>query len=204
MTQLAERSTTTAPQAAKPRYLPLSVAFAVLTLLIGTGAFFLGLSRSQAGNTHPAAAPATTFTGQCAASVVSPWTPVGKQWTLTVNFLDGSRKGQSEQSIMTFGRDGSLTATFPGKTPNDPPTLPPVVDGHWCMTAPNAFHYQFRDLIQQNGQTVAYVQTQISADMTSAISYIAGGIGMAYAAQSGQPLPSQYGLTQTIAIASGK
>ncbi len=201
MTQLAEHPTMTTPQMAKPRYLLLSIAFAVLTLLVATGTFFLGLSRSQSGNTHPATAPTMTFTGQCASNVISTWTPVDTTWKLTVQFLNGSRQGQSEQSIMTFRHDGSLTATFPSQTPSDPPTLPPAVDGHWCMTAPNAFHYQFRDLMQQNGRTVAYVQTQISADMTSATSYIAGGIGMAYSAQSGQPLPGQYGLTRTLATA---
>lgn len=202
MTQLTERTLQTpAPRTQLRRY-ALIAAVAALTLLIAIASFFTGLSRSQANpRTTPSSSRAAT--SQCA-TVKSPWTPVGPQWSLTVQFLSGSRAGQSELSLMTFASDGTLTATFPGATPSAPPTLPAAVDGQWCMTAPNAFHYQFRDVIKAGGQVVAYIQTQINATMTSASSYAAGGVGVGYAAKSGQPLPGQYGLTQTLATVASK
>ena len=112
----------------------------------------------------------------------SDWSPIGGVWHLTVTFLKGSRQGQSEISDMTFLPTGKLTATFPGPTPSSPPTLPPAVDGHWCMVSPNVFEYGFKDQILVNGQLVAYVQTHIYANLTSASTYEAGGVGVGYAA----------------------
>lgn len=130
------------------------------------------------------------------------WSPIGSVWKLTVFFLSGSRQGQSEQSLMTFSPDGSLMATFPGATASAPPALPPAVDGSWCMTGINAFRYQFKDLILHSGKIVAYVATHIDANLTSKTTFEAGGVGIAYAAATGQPLPAQYGVTRTVAVAS--
>src|SRR5262249_13412544 len=99
---------------------------------------------------------------------------------------------------------GSLTATFPGATVSAPPTLPPAIDGSWCMTGTNAFRYQFKDLILHEGKIVAYVATHIDANLTSKTTFEAGGVGIAYSAATGQPLPAQYNVTRTIAVTSGQ
>jgi len=133
---------------------------------------------------------------------MSLWTPTGVVWKLTVTFLTGSRHGQSEQSVMTFSRDGSLTATFPGTNASAPPTLPPAIDGSWCMTGINAFHYQFKDPILHANKMVAYVAVHIEASRTSKTTFEAGGVEIAYSTSSGQPIPGQYGVTQTFAATS--
>lgn len=205
MTQVIEPETTS--RKLTRRY-PLFLAiFAILALLLSTVTYLVGVNN---GAQAQSGAHAATFTSPCAATFpVSQWSPVGKRWTLTVKFLSGSRAnpqpdGQpaSELSVMTFAADGSLTATFPGATLGAPSMLPPAVDGHWCWTSANTFHYGFRD-IQMNGQTaVAYVQTQIGATMTSATIYQAGGVGVAYDAKTNKPIPQQFGVTQTIAVAT--
>ena len=132
------------------------------------------------------------------------WSPTGVVWKLTVTFLSGSRQGQSEHSVMTFARDGSLTAMFPGVTPDAPALLPPAIDGSWCMTGVQTFRYQFKEPIVENGRMVAYVATHIEALHTSKTTFEAGGFGSAYAIATGQPLPGQYNITQTFAVTSGQ
>ena len=127
---------------------------------------------------------------------LDPWTPVGRTWTLTVNFLTGSRQGQSEVSLMTFQQDEHLTATFPHSDQL------PAIDGRWSMSGPHTFHYRFRDLLMQNGHLFGYVQVQVDAYLTSQDSYIAGGVGVAYSSATGKPLPGGYNITQTVATAS--
>lgn len=129
-------------------------------------------------------------------AVKTRWTPTGVTWTLAVTFLSGSRKGQSEVSLMTFLPNGQLTATFPQTS------LLPAIDGHWQMTAPHAFHYRFREPLMQNGEMVAYVQVQVDAIATSQTTYEAGGVGVTYAAATGQPIAGQDGVTYTAASAS--
>jgi hypothetical protein len=129
---------------------------------------------------------------------------VGHTWDLTVSFQEGSRAGQSERSLMTFARNGTLTATFPGATPADPPTLPPAIDGFWCMTGGNTFFYQFKDPIRQGNTMVAYIAVHIEAYLTSATTYEGVGFGVGYSAtgSASQPLPGQYGRTLTTATAT--
>jgi hypothetical protein len=76
-----------------------------------------------------------------------------------------------------------------------------VIDGRWCVTGTNTFVYQFKDPVMQNGVMVAYVQTAITANLTSAKEYIGDGVGVGYSALTGMPLPSQYGVTHTVAFA---
>jgi hypothetical protein len=132
------------------------------------------------------------------------WSPTGVVWKLTVTFLSGSRQGQSEQSVMTFANNGSLTATFPGVTPDAPALLAPAIDGSWCMTGVQTFRYQFKEPIVENGKMVAYVATHIEALLTSKRTFEAGGFGSAYATATGLPLPGQYNITQTFAVTSGQ
>ena len=142
-----------------------------------------------------AATPAVTA---LSASPETQWTPVGVTWNLTITFLKGFRQGQSETSLMTFLPDGRLTATFPASG------VLPAIDGRWHMTAPNAFHYRFKDPIMQNGKMVAFVQVQVDAYLTSQHTYEAGGVGAAYSVTTGQPpIPGQYNTTQTSATVSG-
>lgn len=169
----------------------------VIALATATVFYVAGLNRSQS-NDVIAAAPTVSPASACIATS-SPWSPVGKIWHLTVTFLSGPRQGQSEIQLMTFLPDGTLTTTFPGVTPSAPPTLPPGKDGHWCFTGQNTFHYMFHDLLGQG----IYVQPSISAYLTSPTHYEAGGVGVAYD-KAGHPIPGQYGVTQTIAVASGK
>lgn len=129
------------------------------------------------------------------------WSPVGVKWKLTVRFLVGSRSGQSETSYMTFLPSGDLTATFPGATPGAPDALPPATDGRWCATGATTFSYVFRDPLVQHGTMVAYIQTAITARMTSARTYTAQGVGVGYAAAINMPLEGLYNVTQTTAIA---
>jgi hypothetical protein len=171
---------------------------AMSTILVALAAFFVDINQSHAAPSLHISSAASSVK-DCVSSSSSQWTPVGFQWKLTVTFLQGSRHGQSEVSNMTFLPDGHLTATFPGSTPASPPQLPPTNDGAWCMTGMNAFHYQFRETIQQRGQPVAYVQTSISADLLSATTYEAAGVGIAYSARNGQTIPNEYNLTQTVA-----
>lgn len=102
---------------------------------------------------------------------------------------------------MTFFANGRLTATFPGAVP----PMQPAIDGKWCMTGPSTFRYQFKELITQDGKIVAYVAPHIDAYLTSATTFEAGGVGVAYSVATGQPLPGQYNVTETWATAySGK
>lgn len=156
-------------------------------------------------NHHMASASAATgdWNGwRCATSHLSQPSPIGKVWKLKVIFLSGPRQGQSELSIMTFLPDGRLTATFPGPLPGSPATLPPAVDGKWCMTGPSIFRYQFKDPIMSNGRMVAYVLPRVNAYLTSATTYEGGSVGVAYSVATGLPIPGQYGVTQTLAVAS--
>jgi hypothetical protein len=153
---------------------------------------------SRVTTPHPTPSPTSGAQVSCSTAQQGQWTPVGVTWKLTVSFVDGARKGQSEQSIMTFLPSGQLTATFPGPTPASPPTLPPAVDGRWCVTGSNTFAYTFKDPIMQNGVMVAYVQPAINAKMMSAKEYIGDGVGVAYSAMTGMPL-GQYGVTHTVA-----
>lgn len=140
-------------------------------------------------------------------SQVSQWTPTGKFWKLSVTFIplgqgfQGSRDGQGESSLMTFLPGGKLTATFPGVSPDAPPTLPPAIDGAWFMTGPSAFHYRFKDPILAGGKMVAYVQVQINASLVGPTAYVAGGVGVAYSVATGLPIPGQYNVTSTVAVA---
>lgn len=102
---------------------------------------------------------------------------------------------------MTFSADGKLTATFPAATPGAPDVLPPAVDGRWCATGATTFVYTFKDPIMQGGHMIAYVQTAITATMTSTTTYNADGVGVGYAAATVMPLPGQYGVTKTTAVA---
>ena len=43
------------------------------------------------------------------------------------------------------------------------------------------------------------IQVTVNALLTSPTTYVAGGIGITYAAKSNQPLPGQYNVSQTIA-----
>lgn len=119
------------------------------------------------------------------------WTPVGVTWNLTVQFLSGSRQGQTESSIMTFLPNGRLTATFPNST------LLPAIDGRWYFTSTNAFHYSFRDQLTSEG---IYVLVQLNAYLTSKTTYEAGGVGVAYSIATNQPVG--YNVTQTSAFSS--
>jgi hypothetical protein len=69
------------------------------------------------------------------------------------------------------------------------------------MTGPNAFHYQFKEPISQGSKMVAYVQVQINAVLTSATTFEAGGVGVGYSMATGLPLPGQYNVTATTALA---
>ena len=102
---------------------------------------------------------------------------------------------------MIFAPTGTITATFPDASASAPPTLPPARGGHWCMTGSNTFQYAFRDSLQWGGPQVTYVQTFIVAYLTSATTYEAGGIGVAYNVQTGQPIPQDYNITLTFAHA---
>jgi len=139
---------------------------------------------------------AVAATPPASRAVKTQWTPTGVTWTLTVTFLSGSRQGQSEISLMTFLPNGQLIATFPNSS------LLPAIDGQWQMTAPNAFRYRFRDPLMQNGEMVAFVQVQVDACLTSQTTYEAGGVGVTYAAATGQPIAGQDGVTYTAASAS--
>ncbi len=130
------------------------------------------------------------------------WSPANqKAWKLIVSFLVGSRQGQQETSYMTFSPDGKLTATFPSATPGAPDALPPAIDGKWCATGATMFAYEFRDPIMAGGHMVAYVQTALSATMTSATTYRADGVGVAYSTKTAMPLPGQYNVPRTVAVA---
>ena len=102
---------------------------------------------------------------------------------------------------MTFSPSGALTATFPGPTPDAPAALPPTTDGRWCATGPNTFAYEFKEPILAGGHMVAFVQTAITARMTSATAYIAEGVGVGYSAATAMPLAGQYNVTKTTAVA---
>jgi hypothetical protein len=131
------------------------------------------------------------------------WTPMGRQWLLTVTFValpapfEGSRSGTHETSVMTFLPDGRLTATFPGPTPDAPPTLPPGVDGLWSMTGPATFRYRFRDPVSPT----AYVQVDSSASLISPTAFLAGGVGVLCSTFTGMPVNERYNVTSTVAIA---
>jgi hypothetical protein len=174
-------------------FLPL---LALLLLSLGV---FVFTNTASAANSHQT----KSSQGQ-----VSQWTPTGKLWKLTVTFVtlgqgfQGSRDGQVESSLMTFLPGGRLTATFPGASPDTPPTLPPAIDGAWFMTGPSAFHYRFKDPILAGGKLVAYVQVQINASLVSPTAYVAGGVGVAYSVATGLPIPGQYNVTSTVAIAA--
>ncbi|HEU5381893.1 MAG TPA: hypothetical protein VFV38_41255 [Ktedonobacteraceae bacterium] len=203
MTQLAGQ------EKRKQRVRVLRVAVGAVLVVLTVIAVVLGMMNSSqkftSQNNTASSSLASASTTQCLTSSLpqlSPWTPTGVVWKLTVTFLAGSRHGQSEQSVMTFLRDGSLTATFPGTSASAPPTLPPAIDGSWCMTGINAFHYQFKDPILRAGKMVAYVAVHIEASRTSRTTFEAGGVGVAYSASSGQPIPGQYGVTQTFAVTS--
>jgi hypothetical protein len=132
----------------------------------------------------------------------APWSSANqKAWKLIVSFLVGSRQGQQETSYMTFSPDGKLTATFPSATPGALDALPPAIDGKWCATGATMFAYEFRDPIMAGGHMVAYVQTALSATMTSATTYRADGVGVAYSTKTAMPLPGQYNVTRTVAVA---
>lgn len=181
----------------KPR--PLRVLFLplVFLLLLSLGVFVF-TSTASAASSHRIA----SSQGQ-----VSQWMPTGKHWKLAVTFVtlsdgfQGSRQGQIESSMMTFLPDGRLTATFPGPSPNAPPTLPPAIDGAWFMTGPSAFHYRFKDPIFAGGKMVVYVQVQINASLVSPTAFVAGGVGVAYSVATGLPIPGQYNVTSTVAVA---
>ncbi len=102
---------------------------------------------------------------------------------------------------MTFSAGGKLTATFPAATPGVPDVLPPAIDGRWCAIGTTTFAYAFKDPIMQGSRMIAYVQTAITATMTSATTYSADGVGVGYAAATAMPLPGQYGITKTTAVA---
>ena len=70
------------------------------------------------------------------------------------------------------------------------------------MTGPNAFHYQFKDPIFTGSTMVAYIQVQVDASLLSPTTYVAGGVGIAYAVATDRPLPGQYNVTSTVAIAA--
>lgn len=180
---------------------PLVIALAVIIGLTTIMAFVLpgNVNRHQSSAIHsiPPSSVALS-TDQCAILSSSQWTPIGT-WKLTVSFLTGPRKGQSEASVMTFLPGGGLTATFPGSRP----VLPPAIDGRWCMTGFNAFHYQFKEPLIMKGDTlILYVATSINAYITSKTTFDAGGIGVAYSALTGKPVPGQYNVTVTSASAS--
>lgn len=182
---------------------PLLAPLVVIAILIAVASFLVGMNRSQM-NVLPASTQTANAMNQCTTLSASQWSPVGAVWNLTVKFLSGSRQNSSEISQMTFLPNGLLTATFPGATPSAPPALPPVVDGRWCFTGQNAFHYQFRDVLSQGGKVVAYVQTELAAYLTSPTTYEAGGVGVVYDAKTGQPVQHAYNVSQTTAVASGK
>ena len=173
----------------KLMYTFLSQHAAVLLCVCLTTLALLGL----VGPRQAAAATATTTPPS---KPTPSFTPVGVTWTLTVSFLNGSRQGQSEISVMTFQPDGSLTATFPGSG------LLPAINGEWQMTGRDTFHYSFIEHLVQNGQMVASLRVAIDAYLTSAQTYVAGGVGVAYSATTHQPLPGLYNVTKTTATAS--
>lgn len=173
----------------------LSLGFIVALAACGTPG-----PASRVTTLHPTPSP-TSRVQACSTAQQGQWSPIGVTWKLAVSFLDGARKGQSEQSIMTFLPSGQLTATFPGPTPTSRPTLPPAVDGRWCVTGPNTFAYVFKDPILQNGVMVAYVQPAISATLVGAKEYTGDGVGVAYSNLTGMPLMGQYGVTHTVALA---
>lgn len=165
---------------------------------------------ASTGTTQYAAAhrstPAPTISANQQATCsphVAPWSPVGKTWKLAVTFEMGSRAGQPpELSYMTFLPDGSLTATFPSQTSGQPDVLPAAQDGHWCSMGPALFAYTFKDpLVVKDGQMSVYVQTAISATMTSASTYTGDGVGVAYQAATAMPVPGLYNVTATTAVA---
>lgn len=176
-----------------------ALAFLCALLLLCSLSMFLFTSTVSAASSHP-----TAFSR----NHVSQWMPTGKFWRLTITFVplsgdfQGSRQGQVEVSLMTFRPGGKLTATFPGSSSGSPPTLPPAIDGTWLMTGPNAFHYQFKDPIFTGSTMVAYIQVQVDASLLSPTTYVAGGVGIAYAVATDRPLPGQYNVTSTVAIAA--
>lgn len=130
--------------------------------------------------------------------------PCGKVWKLVVTAADGNRQGQHWPAMMTFNPNGSMTATFPGASPDDPPAQPSAFDGQWWMTGASTFHYRFRDPIYTDGltgQMVAYVQVEQDAYLTSSTTFVSGGVGVAYAVSTGLPIAGQYGVTSTTAVA---
>jgi hypothetical protein len=178
--------------------------FAAMALLLLT--FLAACGTSTGAASQPAAqsstlAPTASSAQAACSTQVARWSPVGKKWKLTVTFKYGPRAGQSELSYMTFLPDGTLTATFPSPTQGQPDILPPARDGRWCATGPAMFAYMFKDPILQSGKMIAYVQPAISARMTSATTYTGDGVGVAYETATGMPLPGQYGVTQTTAVA---
>lgn len=173
---------------------------AIVILLIG-GLSSLALFWGRTMGAVPQSAVSQSLIHQngCA-SVSSRWTPVGVRWKLTVTFVNGKRQGEIEPSIMVFLPDGTLTATFPGPTPDSPPAQPPAIDGSWCMVGQNAFAYQFREPLYQGKRLVAYVQVHINAQLTSPTTYVGGGVGMVYQAGTDAPIPLQGGVTTTVAV----
>lgn len=146
------------------------------------------------------AQPQRTSVLSCIPLSDTQFTPVGVTWKLTVYWLTGQRAGHSETSLMTFQPGGSLTATFPGATPLDPPTLPPATDGKWCMTGMDTFSYSFHDNVMQNGKLIGYVLPKVNAHLLNKKTYEAGGVGVLYLYQAGKLVPSgQSAVTRTAA-----
>lgn len=188
----------TQPERLHKRHWQLTSICSLAILLLVAVATLAGMKRAtSAASTRALIAHPAASNPSCA-QPASSWTPTGRQWRLLVTFLAGPRQGQTEVSLMTFACDGTLTASFPGATPADPPALPPTSDGQWEMTSPRAFHYQFRESLGQ-GATAMVIQVTVNALLTSPTTYVAGGIGIAYGTKSNQPLPGQYNVSQTIA-----
>ena len=188
----------TQPERLHKRHWQLASICSLAILLLVAVAALVGMKRTtSAASTRSLIAHPATPNPSCA-QPASSWTPIGVQWRLLVTFLVGPRQGQTEVSLMTFACDGTLTASFPGATPADPPVLPPTSDGQWEMTSSHAFRYQFRESLGQ-GATAMVIQVTVNALLTSPTTYVAGGIGIAYVTKSNQPLPGQYNVSQTTA-----
>lgn len=148
-------------------------------------------------------AQTTTQAGMLALDTATPtptptpvlWTPEGGTWSTTVTFVNGLQAGLSETSLMIFAADGSMTATFPDSGTS-------ATNGGWQLisgTNINLFNYHFEENIVVNGQTVAHIHVHIYADLTSATTYVAGGIGIGYSAATGAVIPGQYSVSETLA-----
>jgi hypothetical protein len=170
----------------------------LIVLLVGAFGVVFATHAASAANTQRS----VHLQGQAS------WSPIGKVWTLTVTFVPlsgdfhGSRQGQTERSLMTFLPSGGLTATFPGSTPDAPPLQPPAMSGSWTMGGANAFGYQFQEPLLASGKMVAYVQVRIHASLISPTAFVAGGIGVAYSLATGLPIPGQYNVSSTTAVAA--